>query len=208
MTKKQRKKHWEKVYTSKAPEAVTWYQQRPDFSLSMIEHTGVPTSSAVIDAGGGSSVLVDCLLDLGYSDITVLDLSSSALAHCRQRLGDRSDKVKWLVKDITLFSPQRQYALWHDRAVFHFLTREQHRQRYVAALKEGLQPGGQIVMATFAVDGPEKCSGLPVERYDAKRLSKTLGEQFTLLETRTESHQTPWGGEQNFAWFRFRREII
>jgi SAM-dependent methyltransferase len=206
MTSKQRKKHWETVYASKAPEAVTWYQSHPAFSLDMIENTGVSGSSAVIDVGGGSSVLVDCLLDRGFSDITVLDLSAPALAHCQERLGDRSNRVKWLVEDITLYSPKRQYALWHDRAVFHFLTLAEHRQRYLEALKAGLAPGGHLVMATFALDGPEKCSGLPVERYDSNRLSETLGKAFSLLETRLESHRTPWGGEQRFAWFRFRRD--
>jgi SAM-dependent methyltransferase len=159
--------------------------------------------AAFIDVGGGSSVLVDRLLEQGCSDITVLDISAPALLRSRERLGMASGNVVWLVEDITLFSPPRTYALWHDRAVFHFLTEPAHRRQYIAALKAGLQPGGQFLLATFSPEGPEQCSGLPVERYGVARITKTLGDAFRLLETCNETHQTPWGGKQEFAWYRF-----
>jgi 2-polyprenyl-3-methyl-5-hydroxy-6-metoxy-1,4-benzoquinol methylase len=204
---KQRSEHWDAVHAAKTPDCVTWFQARPESSLLLIRRSGVGSTEPVIDVGGGSSVLVDYLLNEGFSDITVLDVSEAALEHSRNRLGRKAAQINWVVEDLTRFSPQRQYALWHDRAVFHFLTKAADRRRYIAALTAGLKPGGHLVMATFALSGPEKCSGLPVVRYDATRMSKMLGSGFELLETLDEVHQTPWGGEQNFAWFRFRREI-
>ncbi len=207
MSTKQRCEHWDAVYAAKTPDSVTWFQARPEISLLLIRKAGVGPTEPVIDVGGGSSVLVDYLLNQGFSDITVLDVSKPALAHSRQRLGSNAAQINWLVEDLTRFTPQRQYLLWHDRAVFHFLTRAADRQCYITALSAGLGPGGQLIMSTFALDGPEKCSGLPVERYDATRLSKALGSGFMLLETFDEVHKTPWGCEQKFAWFRFRREF-
>jgi cyclopropane fatty-acyl-phospholipid synthase-like methyltransferase len=205
---KQRSEHWDAVYAAKTPDSVTWFQARPENSLLLIQKAGVGPTEPVIDVGGGSSVLVDYLLNQGFSDITVLDVSKPALAHSRHRLGRKAAQINWLVEDLTRFTPQRQYSLWHDRAVFHFLTRAADRQRYITALTAGLGQGGQLIISTFALDGPEKCSGLPVQRYDAAQLSKTLGSGFVLLETFDEVHKTPWGGEQKFAWFRFRRALL
>lgn len=162
--------------------------------------------AGVIDVGGGASVLVDFLLDAGFSKLAVLDISAAALEHARRRLGKRADSVEWLEADVTTFQPARQFGLWHDRAVFHFLTDEVDRQKYVQALKRTLTLGGQVVIATFALDGPPKCSGLEVARYDAASICAELGAEFRLVEQASETHTTPWETEQKFGYFRFARK--
>lgn len=201
--KEQRKEHWEAVYTEKSPLEVSWYQAEPRLSLELIEGTGLSREAAIIDVGGGASVLVDRLLDKGYRDITVLDLSGRALAHARKRLGPRGKDVAWFETDVTEFRPPRQYDLWHDRAVFHFLTDAADRRDYVETLKRSLAPGGHVIIAAFAIGGPEKCSGLDIVQYDSAKMAAELGEGFALVGEKIELHETPWGTGQKFAYFHF-----
>jgi SAM-dependent methyltransferase len=200
-----RTEHWENTYRSKLPDRVSWYQAEPLLSLAMIRNAGVSPSEPLIDVGGGASVLVDRLLAAGHTDLTVLDISSSALAASRQRLGAAAERVAWVCADVLNFQPGREYALWHDRALFHFLTAAEDRARYRDSLRRGLRKGGQLVLAAFAVGGPLRCSGLDIVQYDADKLSAELGPEFTLAEQAHETHRTPAGGEQLFAWFRYQR---
>lgn len=201
------KAHWEEVYATKSPTAVSWFQPHAALSLQLIEQTGVPKDAGIIDVGGGASTMVDDLLDAGYSNLTVLDLSDAALAASRARLGSRADAVHWLVGDITQITlPEQAYAVWHDRAVFHFLTTEPQREAYVAAVMRAVKPGGHVIVATFAEDGPEKCSGLPVARYSAQGLHAQFGNPFTLLRQQREEHHTPFGTVQQFIYCLCRKE--
>ena len=198
-----RQEHWENVYQSKGPQDVSWFQRRPEISLALISAAGTAKSDGVIDVGGGASPLVDCLLDEGYSRLAVLDISAAALNHARTRLGPRAETVEWFVNDVTTFNPPHSFGLWHDRAVFHFLTTAEDRRAYLATLRKTLQPGGSIVLSTFASDGPLKCSGLDVMRYDQASMLAELGADFQLQEVRRETHVTPWESEQRFIYFRF-----
>lgn len=203
MSATDRQAHWQNVYTSKGEKEVSWFQDRPTISLEFIAAAKVQPNAAIIDIGGGASRLVDALLDDGYSNLTVLDLSEAALASSRARIGPRAEAVKWMAADVTTWQPSGQYDVWHDRAAFHFLTEETDRQAYVSRLKTALRDGGQAIIGTFALDGPERCSGLPVTRYDAAGLEAVLGPRFRLLESRKEEHQTPWGASQIFQFSRF-----
>ena len=200
-----RTEHWNQVYQTNPPDDVSWFQARPTTSLKLIEACGVGKADGIIDVGGGASVLVDFLLDAGYSKLAVLDISAAALDHAKRRLGARAGAVDWLAADVTTFTPPRQFRLWHDRAVFHFLTDKADRQKYVEAMKRTLTPDGHAIIATFAIDGPEKCSGLSVCRYDAPAISAELGAEFQLVEQVNETHVTPWSTEQRFSYFRFAR---
>lgn len=202
----ERKRHWEAIYREKGPTEVSWHQDHPAMSLALISDTGLAHDAPLIDVGGGASRLVDHLLDAGYRDITVLDIASEALSHARARLGARARTVHWVEADVTAFTPPHPYELWHDRAVFHFLTDADDRRRYIEALRRGLTTDGHLIIATFGLDGPEKCSGLPVERYDARRLSAELGDRFRLEDVRDELHATPAGKTQAFTCFRLRRQ--
>ncbi|GAC1630231.1 MAG: class I SAM-dependent methyltransferase [Nevskia sp.] len=200
----QRKTHWETVYTTKAAEDVSWFQAQATRSLAMIREAAPALDAAIVDVGGGASVLVDGLLDAGYRQLTVLDLSDAALAATRTRLGVRAAAVQWLAADITEVAlPDAAYDVWHDRAVFHFLVEADARARYVGALRQALRLGGQAVIATFAEDGPERCSGLPVRRYSSAALAAELGAAFVLLDAQRETHETPGGGRQSFQYGRF-----
>jgi cyclopropane fatty-acyl-phospholipid synthase-like methyltransferase len=198
--------HWENVYATRGAHGVSWYQARPDTSLRLIHGLGIRATDAVIDVGGGASSLVDHLLAQDFSDITVLDISAAALAAVRQRLGLQADKVRWLTGDITRVKPAGPFRLWHDRAVFHFLTEADARQAYVANLRAALPAGGYAIMATFAEDGPERCSDLPVRRYSPQTLATELGPGFLLMESLRETHVTPAQGEQKFIYCVFRCE--
>jgi len=199
----ERKEHWEKVYREKSPHTVSWYQSEPDLSLALIDKAALSADAPIIDVGGGASVLVDRLCERGYSNVSVLDVSAAALAHSRKRLAHIGYRVHWFEEDVTRFSAPQRYALWHDRAVFHFLTSQADRDRYVDVLRHSLQPRAQVVMQTFAVGGPTRCSGLDIVQYDADRLGAELGSDFELLEWGREAHLTPAGKQQDFAWFRF-----
>jgi SAM-dependent methyltransferase len=199
------KRHWEDVYGSKAENEVSWFQEEPVTSLEFIRHCGGGPDVPIVDIGGGESRLVDHLLDAGYRDVTVLDISESALNHTRTRLGRRAGEARWIVADITRWTPPRLYKLWHDRAVLHFLTQPEERAAYRRALLDGVAPGGCVVISTFSLDGPERCSGLPVVRYSPETLAAELGPELRLVETRAESHETPWGMSQRFQFSRFKR---
>jgi len=201
-----RKAHWESIYSKKAEEDTSWFQPRPETSLALIQASGEPPTAALIDVGGGISRLVDHLLDLGWQNLSVLDISGTALEATRQRLGERASRVKWLEEDLLDGSPGGPYRIWHDRAVFHFLTQAEDRERYLKQLSTALEPGGSCVIATFGPEGPPQCSGLPVQRYTPQALATTLGGSFALEETRTEIHRTPAGKDQNFIYCRFRRK--
>ena len=201
-----RQAHWENVYATKGENEVSWFQQSPAPSLELIVQVGAVSNSAIIDIGGGASRLVDHLVDQGFADVTVLDLSSAALETARARLGARAGRVHWLVADATIWEPVKRYDIWHDRAAFHFLTDEKDRAAYIERLTRGLKAGGHAIIATFALDGPEKCSGLPVARYDAARLGQTLGPGFRLVHTRQHAHATPWDSRQHFQFSVFQRE--
>lgn len=199
-----RPEHWNRVYSEKDPSSVSWFQPEPEPSLRALDRFGAKATSSLIDVGGGASNLVDVLLEQGWRDVTVLDVAASALDRAKARLGDAANHVVWEVADVTTWHPSRRYNVWHDRAVFHFLVQAEQRTAYREALTEGLAPGGLLIMATFALDGPERCSGLPVERYDAERLASELGPSFELLEAWREEHVTPWGATQAFTWCAFR----
>jgi SAM-dependent methyltransferase len=201
-----RQSHWENVYTTKGENEVSWYQQSPAPSFELIMQAGATHASAIIDIGGGASRLVDHLVDHGFEDITVLDLSAAALEAARRRLESRADRVHWIVADATAWEPVKAYDIWHDRAAFHFLTDENDRAAYIARLARGVRAGGHAIIGTFALDGPEKCSGLPVARYDSASLTLALGSEFRLVDTRRHEHATPWGSRQMFQFSVFRRE--
>ena len=200
-----RQAHWEGVYSKKKSTEVSWYQQHPERSLELIKATGVDASASIIDIGGGASTLVDFLLDAGYQNLTVLDIAHGAIEQAKSRLGLLADKVEWLEQDITRFVAEESFDVWHDRAVFHFLTDADDRLRYVEAMSNALKPGGHVVVATFDLDGPEKCSGLDVVHYSPETLSAIFGEGFQLVETRSEKHETPGGASQSFVYCRFIR---
>jgi len=198
------KKHWDNVYRTKSPLNVSWYQQEPALSLSLITRAELPPDAPIIDVGGGSSTLVDRLCDEAYTNISVLDISNDALEHTKIRLAHRADTVHWYEEDVRCFKPPQRFVLWHDRAVFHFLTKRADRERYVNVLKQALEPRGHIIMMTFAIDGPNKCSGLDIVQYDAEKLTAELGPGFKLVETGHEIHHTPGGHQQKFAYFHLR----
>ena len=199
------REHWQHVYTTRLETEVSWFQATPSLSLELIQSVGAVDQIAILDVGGGASRLVDVLLDHGCTDVTVLDVSEAALSATWARLGSHAAGVQWIAADATLWDPPRQYDLWHDRAAFHFLTDANDRAAYVERLTTALASGGHAIIATFALDGPERCSGLPVVRYDAAMLATTLGNGFTLVDTRREDHRTPMGTSQRFQYCVFRR---
>jgi ubiquinone/menaquinone biosynthesis C-methylase UbiE len=205
MSEFNRQAHWQNVYKEKGEDRVSWFQERPTISLELIEAAGAKPNSAIIDIGGGASRLVDGLIEKGYRDLTVLDLSESAVSIAKTRLGQSAALAKWIVADVTQWEPPSCYDLWHDRAAFHFLTEASDRTAYVERLKKALRVGGHAIIGTFALDGPERCSGLPVVRYDAAQLSLMLTPSFTLLDMRRHEHKTPWGAVQQFQFGVFRR---
>jgi SAM-dependent methyltransferase len=205
MAEASRQAHWEEVYTSKGETDVSWFQDNATPSLELIERARGGREARIIDIGGGASRLADGLLDRGFRDLTVLDISSAALDLAALRLGWRASRVQWIEADVTEWHPSRRFDVWHDRAVFHFLIDPADRAAYVARLKEALVGGGHAIIATFATDGPETCSGLPVRRYDAAGLATELGAEFTLVESRLHDHATPWNSSQRFQFSVFQK---
>jgi 2-polyprenyl-3-methyl-5-hydroxy-6-metoxy-1,4-benzoquinol methylase len=199
------KTHWEKVYTTKAPDAVSWYRPHLEISLALIERAADSHSASIIDVGGGESTLVDDLLLRGYKNITVLDVSQTAIDLTKSRLGSGAEKVRWLVGDITEMElDPRAYDLWHDRAVYHFLTAPEQRIAYVRQVARSVKPDGHIIMSVFGPEGPTKCSGLEVMRYDAESLHGEFGARFHLVDSSKELHQTPFGTTQQFLYCHCR----
>jgi ubiquinone/menaquinone biosynthesis C-methylase UbiE len=201
------KDHWEQVYTTKAPDSVSWFQPHAEMSMRLIRAAGLNREAAIIDVGGGASTLVDDLLDDDFQNVTVLDLSAAALAESQRRLGQRGASVTWLEADI-IRTPFERHSidLWHDRAVFHFLTQPEDREAYVRQVLRALKPGGHVIMATFGSNGPTQCSGLPVMRYVPTELHAEFGEAFTLLAHDEQVHHTPFGTEQQFIYCMCRKQ--
>lgn len=202
------KEHWEKVYTTKAPDNVSWFQPHAEMSMRLIHGTGLGREASIIDVGGGASTLVDDLLEEGYRALTVLDLSGAALAESKRRLDAKGESVRWTEADITqaVFEPY-SFDIWHDRAVFHFLTTDEDRRAYVKQVLRALKPGGHVIMATFGTDGPAQCSGLPVVRYAPEELHAEFGEAFTLLAHEEQLHHTPFGTDQQFIYCMCRKVV-
>ena len=193
--------HWEKIYTTKAPDQVSWYRPHLETSLALIERSVNDRSASIIDVGGGESTLVDDLLAGGFQDVTVLDVSQVAIDATTRRLGQDAERVRWLVADVTQVELEpRAYDVWHDRAVFHFLTDPQHRVAYVRQVARSVKSGGHVIVSTFGPDGPTKCSGLDVIRYHAESLHDEFGAGFRLVESSKEIHQTPFGTTQQFLY--------
>lgn len=200
-----RQAHWDNIYATKREAEVSWFEEIPKESLELLQLVGARPSSAIIDVGGGASRLVDSLVAKGFQDITVLDLSAAALDTARVRLGAKRDKVKWIVADATEWRPAELYDIWHDRAAFHFLTTESEQRAYLRRLKQALKPGGYVIIGTFAPEGPDRCSGLPVARHSAGTLAAILGADFALVDSRRHEHDTPWHAAQKFQFSTFRR---
>jgi ubiquinone/menaquinone biosynthesis C-methylase UbiE len=197
----QSKFHWEHVYTTKSSTAVSWYQPHATLSLDLIQRIGIGPAAAIIDVGGGASTLTDDLVARGYRNLSVLDLSGEALAVARRRLGQKSGHVQWIESEVTAAPlPQRFFDVWHDRAVFHFLTAAADRRAYVDQVMRAVKPGGHVIIATFGLDGPGECSGLPVVQYDADSLHGEFGAAFELVEHDEEAHVTPAGRVQHFTY--------
>ena len=195
----ERSRHWDDAYSTRGTQGVSWFQSEPTVSLELIESLGLDVATPVVDIGGGASVLADRLLGAGFTDISVLDVSEVALNAGRRRIGN-SRSVQWLHEDLLAWVPARRFGLWHDRAVFHFLTDEHDQGVYLDTMRSTLLPGGSLVLATFAEDGPERCSGLPVTRYSVDELRARLGSRFELTVSRRELHATPGGAVQPFTW--------
>jgi 2-polyprenyl-3-methyl-5-hydroxy-6-metoxy-1,4-benzoquinol methylase len=195
--------HWNSIYERLGPRAVSWYQPEPLISVAIMETLGVSRDDGVIDVGAGASTLVDVLVAQGFTDVTVLDISATAIGQSRRRLGEDAP-VTWIETDLLTWAPTRRYDVWHDRAVLHFLSAPEV-DTYREVMRRALAPGGLAIVATFALDGPSTCSGLPVTRYDADQLASALGEDFDVLERRREVHSTPMGGAQPFTWVAARR---
>ncbi|MDB5526502.1 MAG: hypothetical protein JWM58_4265 [Rhizobium sp.] len=201
-----REEHWQKVYTTKADNEVSWYEEYPAFSLDLISKYGGQAVESVVDVGGGASRLVDELLKRGTAGVCVVDVSSEALAVAKSRL-PADAPVEWVVTDVTTWRPRRRYDLWHDRAAFHFLTNPSDQKAYVHVMDEALRPGGTSVIGTFSLRGPEKCSGLEIVRHDGSSLSEIFGNRFTLVESLEHQHVTPWNSSQAFQFSIFRKSL-
>jgi SAM-dependent methyltransferase len=200
-----RQRHWDTVYTTKGERDVSWFEASPDISIEMIEAAGLTRDTCVLDVGGGDSRLVDLLVARGLTCVAVLDVARAALERAQARLGEKASAVNWIEADVTGDWSWKPVDIWHDRAVFHFLTSEDDRARYKDRLSGVLKAGGSAIIATFALEGPERCSGLPVARYSAESLASELGDQFALVDARRHLHTTPWGATQAFQYSRFTR---
>jgi ubiquinone/menaquinone biosynthesis C-methylase UbiE len=200
-----RKKHWENIYQTKDLKDVSWYQPTPTTSLDFLKQFNIPTTAKIIDIGGGDSFLVDHLLDLGYTDLTVLDISAASLDRAKQRLGDRATKVKWIVADAATFKPTEQYDFWHDRAAFHFLTQEQEITNYIDTIQKSIKPTGVLVIGTFSEQGPKKCSGIEIKQYSETTMTDRLKKFFEKVKCITVDHTTPFDTIQNFIFCSFKK---
>jgi len=205
--KRNRKDHWERVYHKHPPTEVGWYQPHPDNSLKLINKTCADTHCRIIDVGGGTSLLTKCLLDQGYRKLTVLDISGNSIEEAKSQPNEKSNRVTWIEADIKKYIFQERYDVWHDRAVFHFLTTTEDRKKYINSLNQALKLNGHLIMATFSLDAPPKCSGLSVVRYSPQTLQNELGENFNLMESFLDNHVTPSDVSQNFIFCRFLKYL-
>lgn len=200
-----RKKHWENIYQTKQQNEVSWFQPTPETSLDFFKQFNVPLTAKIIDIGGGDSFLVDSLLDLGYQDITVLDISEIALNKAKLRLGNRASLVKWIVADAATFKPLVKYDFWHDRAAFHFLTQAVEIENYLNIVQQFVKPTGILVIGTFSEQGPEKCSGIKIKQYSENSMVDLLKNYFEKIQCITVDHQTPFNTVQSFVFCSFRK---
>lgn len=200
-----RKRHWENVYATKQLNEVSWYQPKPETSLYFIEKAGLPRNAKIIDVGGGDSFLVDHLLDLGYTDLTVVDISENALERARKRLGALADSVKWVAADVLEMELEETYDLWHDRAVFHFVTGKSDIERYISRMERYIQMNGTLVLGTFSESGPLKCSGIEIKQYSESTMDNVTGDSFEKIECLSADHPTPFNTRQNFVFCSFRK---
>lgn len=201
-----RQKHWENLYRITDTSTKSWYQSVPETSLSFFEKNSIPPSARIIDVGGGDTFLVDHLLHLGYQNITVLDISATAIEKTKKRLGENAEKADWIVEDIAAFRPDKLYDVWHDRATFHFLTQKEEIDHYIRTATRFVRPGGRMMIGTFSTDGPEKCSGIPIRQYTAQSLSELFSPAFEKIGCEYQNHRTPGGSLQNFVFCSFRRK--
>lgn len=199
---------WDKVYSEKTEKDVSWYQAHPLKSLELIGELNLSKDSSIIDIGGGDSRLVDHLLKQGYSDITVLDISEVSLKKLKARLGGIDNKVRYIISDVTLFKPDRQYDLWHDRATFHFLTKLEQIEQYLEVVRDALCPDGNLIISTFSQKGPEKCSGLPIQQYSEIELKNLFQKYFNNTKCFEDTHVTPWGSTQSFLYCGFKKKYL
>lgn len=205
MDKNERKAHWEQIYQTKELKDVSWFQPKPSTSLDFFAQFNIPTTTKVIDVGGGDSLLVDHLLELGYQDISVLDISAAAIERAKIRLGEKAKQVKWIVSDVVTFKPSEKYDFWHDRAAFHFLTDDQETSRYLQTAKAALNPSGVLVIGTFSKNGPTKCSGIAIKQFSETSMTERLSEDFEKIKCITVDHKTPFDTLQNFTFCSFRK---
>lgn len=199
------KNHWETIYQTKSMNEVSWYQQKPKTSLEFLQQANLPKQASIIDIGGGDSFLVDNLIELGYTNISVLDISQSALERAKQRLGDKASIVKWIVADASDFSPTETYDFWHDRAAFHFLTNEEAIAKYIATAQNAINKEGHLIVGTFSNSGPKKCSGLEIKQYTEEELTSRFAPYFDKLQCKIEDHATPFDTTQNFIFCDFTK---
>ena len=204
--KKNTKRHWDCVYKKYSSTEVGWYQAYPERSLKLIHETGVSTDSSIIDIGGGTSTLSRHLFEQGYKKVTVLDISGNAIEKAKSQLGEKSNRINWIEADVTKYSFKEEYDIWHDRAVFHFITEAKDRKGYINSLNKALKLNGHLIIATFALKGPSKCSGIPVTRYSPETLQNELGDNFNLVKAFVEDHVTPSGVRQKFIFYRFIKQ--
>lgn len=203
-----RKKHWENIYSTKELKDVSWYQHTPTTSLDFLKQFNIGTTAKIIDVGGGDSFLVDNLLEMGYKDVTVLDISSASLERAKQRLGEKATNVKWIVADAATFQPTDQYDFWHDRAAFHFLTKENEINNYITTITKHLNPKGVLVIGTFSEQGPKKCSGIEIKQYSEVTMTERLQNFFEKVKCIVVDHRTPFGTIQNFIFCSFKKLVV
>jgi ubiquinone/menaquinone biosynthesis C-methylase UbiE len=202
------KQHWEKVFETKADSEKSWFQPYPETSVQFIMDLNIPKDAAIIDVGGGDSYLADVLLQEGYKDITVLDISAKALQNARKRLGKKANRIKWVESDVLSFHPEKKYDCWHDRAVFHFVTDKKNITAYKKQIAGSVKGKGKLIVGTFSEKGPEKCSGLPVHRYSQQQLTRALSQNFKKIKCIEEIHQTPFNTSQSFTFCSFQKKLF
>lgn len=208
MNKEERKNHWNTVFKTKNHNDVSWYQQVPQVSVDLIHEIALPKNAPIIDIGAGDSALIEILLNEGYTDLSVLDISAEAISKSQQRLAKKADKVHWITADITTFKSSKNYLLWHDRAAFHFMFEEDDRRNYILNAKEFIENKGYLIVGTFSQNGPEKCSSLPLNRYSEEELTATFEPHFTKDKCLLSVHTTPFNTSQEFTFCRLKKEPI
>jgi len=200
------KSHWENIYSTKEFKETSWFQEKPEISLNIIQSLGLSKKAQIIDIGGGNSFLADHLLELGYRNISVLDISETAIEKAKERLGEKSEQVNWICSDVTEYNFEQEFEVWHDRAAFHFLTENRQVESYISKLKTSLRSGGYFILGTFSENGPDKCSGIEIRKYSSKDLQELFEKDFEIVRLENLDHKTPWDAVQNFTFGLFRKK--